>query len=191
MQAALAEVVSNQPEYLWQSVVESLPSDKQEDNNINQVLMNALAERYNSANLWETRRQILSIILADKVAFSTLKKWTPDLTRYRFGVTRRHALIHGRGVPIPRIKRTRMFVSSIQLDHFLDIISSPYVIQNVPEQKSIDLSTKKIVKVSNVIRILIPESIVKQYLAYVVESNFMPLSQSTLLRILSVCSAFV
>ena len=151
--------------------------------------MNALAERYNSANLWETRRQILSIILADKVAFFTLKKWTPHLTRYRFGVTRRHALIHGRGVPIPR--RTKMFVSSIQLDHFLDIISSPYVIQNVPEQKSIDLSTKEIVKVPNVIRILIPESIVKQYLAYVVESNFMPLSQSTLLRILSVCSAFV
>ena len=38
---------------------------------------------------------------------------------------------------------------------------------------------------------LIPESIVKQYLAYAVESNFVPLSRSTLLRILSVCSASV
>ena len=153
--------------------------------------MNALAECYNSANSWESRCQILSI-MADKVVFSTLKKWIPHLTRYRFGVARRHALTHGRGVPIQRIKQTKMFISPIQLDHFLDFITSPYVIQDVPfGQKSIELSTKEIVKVPNVIRMLIPESIVKQYLAYAVESNFVPLIRSTLLRILSVCSASV
>ena len=191
VQAVLEEVAPDQPEHLWQSVVESLPSDKQEHNNIDHVLMNALAECYNSANSWETRRQMLSI-MADKVAFSKLKKWIPDLTRYRFGVARRHALIHGRGTPLPRIKQTKMFVSPIQLDHFLDFITSPYVIQDMPfGQKSIELSTKEIVKVPNVIRMLIPESIVKQYLAYAVESNFVPLSRSTLLRILSVCSASV
>ena len=37
--------------------------------NVDQVLINALAECYNSANSWESRRQILSI-MADKVAFS-------------------------------------------------------------------------------------------------------------------------
>ena len=176
VQAVLEEVAPNQPECLWQSIVESLSSDNQEGNNVDQVLMNALAECYNSANSWQSRRQILSI-MADKVAFSTLKKWIPDLTRYRFGVARRHALTHGRGVPIQRIKQTKMFVSPIQLDHFLDFITNPYVIQDVPfGQKSIELSTKEIVKVSNVIRMLIPESIVKQYLAYAVESNFVPFS---------------
>ena len=124
--------------------------------NVDQVLINALAECYNSANSWESRRQILSI-MADKVAFSTLKKWIPDLTRYRFRVARRHALTHGRCVHIPRIKQTKMFVSPIQLDHFLDVTTSPYVIQDVPfGQKSIELSMKEIVKVPNVIRMLIP-----------------------------------
>lgn len=36
---------------------------------------------------------------------------------------------------------------------------------------------------------MIPEQIVKQYLTYAEESNFKALSRSTLLRILSVCSA--
>ena len=191
VQAVLEEVAPNQSEHLWQSVVESMSSDKQEDDNIDQVLMNALTECYNNANSWETRRQILSI-MADKVTFSTLKKWIPGLTRYRFSVARKHALIHGRGVPLPMIKQTKMFVSQIQLDHFLDFITSPYVIQDMPfGQKSIELSTKEIVKVPNVIRMLIPESIVKQYLGYAVETNFKALGRSTLLRILSVCSASV
>ena len=58
-------------------------------------------------------------------------------------------------------------------------------------EKSIEFSTKEIVKVPNVIRMLIPESIVKQYLAYADEGNFTPLRRSTLLRILSVCLASV
>ena len=90
MQAVLEEVAPNQSEHLWQSVVESMSSDKQEDDNIDQVIMNDLTECYNNANSWETRRQILSI-MADKVTFSTLKKWIPGLTRYRFSVARKHA----------------------------------------------------------------------------------------------------
>ena len=43
--------------------------------------------------------------------------------------------------------------------------------------------------VPNVIRMLIPETIVKQYLAFAEESNFTPLSRRTLLNILSVCAA--
>ena len=38
----------------------------------------------------------------------------------------------------------------------------------------------------NVVRMMIPESIVKQYFAYAEESNFEPLSRRTLLNILSV-----
>ncbi|CAB4030368.1 Hypothetical predicted protein [Paramuricea clavata] len=58
-------------------------------------------------------------------------------------------------------------------------------------QKSIELSTEEIVKVPNVIRMLIPESIIKQYLGYAVENNFKALGRSTMSRILSVCSASV
>ena len=83
-----------------------------------------------------------------------------------------------------------MFVSQGLLDHYLNFITSPYVIQDLPfGEKSSKLSTREVIKVSNVIRTLIPESIVKQYLSYAEECGFKPLSRRTLLRIPSVCSA--
>ena len=85
-----------------------------------------------------------------------------------------------------------MAVSQTQLDHFLDFITSTHVIQDLPfGQKSIKLSTKEVITVPNVIRMLVPESIVKQYLAYSRESGFTTLSRTILLRILNVCSASV
>ena len=85
-----------------------------------------------------------------------------------------------------------MFVSQMQVDHFLDFITSPYVIQDLQfGQRSIRLSRNKMVTVPNVVRMMIPESIVKQYFAYAEESNFKPLSRRTLLNILSVCSMSV
>ena len=85
-----------------------------------------------------------------------------------------------------------MFVFQTQVDHFLDFMTSPHVIQDLPfGQRSIKLSTNEVVTVPNVVRMMIPESIVKQYFAYAEESNFKPLSRRTLLNILSVCSASV
>ena len=153
------------------------------------VLMNALTECYSNASTWDTRRQIRSII-ADKVTFQTLKKWIPDITLYRFSTARKHTLPHGRGVPPPQTSQTKLFVSLTQVYHFLNFITSPHVIQDLPfDEKIITLSTNEVVTVPNVIRMLIPESIVKQYLAYAEESNFTPLSRRTLLNIVSVCAA--
>ena len=72
-----------------------------------------------------------------------------------------------------------MAVSQTQLDHFLDFITSTHVIQDLPfEQKSIKLSTKEVIRVLNVIRMMVPESIVKQYFAYSSESGFTTLSRT-------------
>lgn len=91
---------------------------------------------------------------------------------------------------MPQSSQTKLFVSPTQLDHFLDFITSPHVIQDLPfGEKTIKLSTHEVVTVPNVIRMLIPESIVRQYLAYAEESKFTPLSRRTLLNILSVCAA--
>ncbi|KAL9970476.1 hypothetical protein ACROYT_G022855 [Oculina patagonica] len=83
--AVLDEVAPNQPGELWHSLVPSLnkqfSSDSEsEDEDLDNVLMNALTECYSNASTWDTRRQILSI-MADKVTFRTLKKWIPGLTR--------------------------------------------------------------------------------------------------------------
>ena len=192
--AVLEEVAPNQSEDLWNSLVTLLnrqfSSDSEsEDEEVDNVLMNALTECYSNAFTWHTRRQILSI-MADKVSFRTLKKWIPGLTRYRFSTARKHVLLHGRGAPLPESSQTRLFVSPAQIDHFLDFITSPHVIQDLPfGEKTIKLSTNEVVTVPNVIRMMIPETIVKQYLAYAEESNFTPLSRRTLLNILSVCAA--
>ena len=189
--AVLDEVAPNQSGQLWNSLVETknINDSESEDEDIDNVLLTALTDCYNNANTWDTRRQILSII-ADKVNYRALKKWIPGLTRYRFSAARKHALLHGTGVPVPKSPQTKMFVSPAQVDHFLDFISSPHVIQDLPfGVKTIKLSTSEVVSVPNVIRMLIPESIVRQYLAYSQESNFHPLSRRTLLNILSVCAA--
>ena len=64
------------------------------------------------------------------------------------------------------------------------------IVQDLPfGERSITLSNKETIKIPNVIRMMIPERVVKQYLAYCDESGFKPLSRSTLLRILAVCPA--
>ena len=130
--AVLEEVAPKQSEKLWYSLVPSLnqqfSSDSEsEEKDVDNVLMNSLTECYSNASAWDTRRQILSI-MADKVTFQTLKKWIPDLTRYRFSTARKHTMLHGRGVPPPQTSHTKLFVSVTQVDHFLDFITSPHVI---------------------------------------------------------------
>ena len=179
--AVLEEVAPNQSGQLWKSLVASKSSDENPSGNerkpVDEVLMEALAECYRNASNRQTRRQILSI-MADKVSFKTLKKQIPNLTRYQFREARKRILVEGRGVALSlQSSQTRMAVSQTQLDHFLDFITSTHVIQDLPfAQKSIKLSTKEVIRVLNVIRMMVLESIVKQYFAYSSESGFTTLS---------------
>ena len=62
--------------------------------------LEALAESYENASTWETRRQILSV-LADKVTFKKIQSYIPGLTSYRFTAARKHTLEYGRGTLLP------------------------------------------------------------------------------------------
>ena len=145
---------------------------------VDKTMMSALAECYCAADSWETRRQILSI-MADKLTLNQLRHWIPDLSQYRFTEARRHCLEGGRGAPVLTAPTPRMRVSTAQMDH------SPF------GERTIMLSTKETIKVPNVIRMIIPERIVIQYMNYCQESGFTPLSRATLLQILSKCAASV
>ncbi len=193
--AVLDEVAPNQFSDLWTSVISSVDkeigSGSEEEEDVDAVMLGALVECYQNADSWGVRRQILSI-MAGQVKYSSLKKWIPDLTRYRFSKARKHALVCGKGVPVPQpiVHKTR--VPPTQLDHFLDFITSPHIIQDLPfGEKSIKLSSKEVLTVPNVIRTMIPETIVRQYKAFADETGFTSLSRTTLLRILNVCSASV
>jgi len=156
-----------------------------------ETLLDALTSCYRNADQWVTRRQILSI-MADKASFAKIQEWIPGLTKYRYTMTRQHILLHGRGALVPsQSLRTRMVVPQEKLAHFLDFITSPNIIQDLPfGEKVVSLSTKEVIKIPNVVRNMIPERIVQQYQAYSKEENFTPLNRSTLLRVLQVCPAY-
>lgn len=162
------------------------------ESDLDSTLLEVLVECYDNANCWSSRRQILSI-MADKVSFTTLQKWIPGISRYRFSIARHHRLLHGRGSEVPQRdqRQTRMRASPEQLDHFLAFITSSRAIQDLPfGEKTLKLSSGTEIKIPNVIRTSIPEQIVKQYERYCAEIGYSSaLSRSSNLRILKVCSA--
>ena len=60
----------------------SSDEDSTYDECVDETLMLALAECYNAASSWETRRQILSI-MADKVRYKKIIRYIPGLSKYR------------------------------------------------------------------------------------------------------------
>lgn len=155
------------------------------------TLLESLVECYNNATQWDTRRQILSIMV-DKVSFKSLQQLIPNLTHYRFKIAKQHLLLHGRGCSVPRPIQKRMYVSPEMVDNFICFITSQHIVQDLPfGQKHLSLSSGQVLEVPNVIRALIPERIVQQYQEYCNESGITCLSRRSLLRILDVCSASV
>ena len=129
--------------------------------------------------------------MADKASFANIQEWIPGVTKYRYMMATQHILLHGRGAPFPsQSPRTRMVIPQEKLSHFLDLMTSPHIIKDLSfREKVVSLSTKEVIKISNVLRNMIPERIVYQYQAYTKEENFTPLSRSTLLRVLQVYPA--
>lgn len=153
--------------------------------------LEALAESYHNAHSWETRRQILSI-MSGVANYNHIVKFIPGLTRYRYSVANLHRLQFGRGAPVEHQPLTRIKVDLKQLDHFLGFISSPHLIQDLPfGSNKLKLSNGQAIEVPNVIRSLIPERIARQYTQYCEDTGFTPFSKSTMLRVLSECSATV
>ena len=54
----------------------------------------SLAETYQNASSWETRRQVLSI-MADLTPYSVLQQFIPGITDYRIKVAHQHSIEHG------------------------------------------------------------------------------------------------
>lgn len=193
--AALNVIAPGDAGHLWEALKASQSVEKAlgtaEESFAEKKYLEALAETYNNASSWGTRRQILSV-MADLAALDKIQKYIPSVTEYKFAMARRHKIQYGRGVPLPLQKSPRMRVETDQLDHFITFITSPHVIQDLPfGERYLHLSSGKVLETPNVIRTMIPQRIVKQYEQYCKETNFKPFGASTMLRILSCCSATV
>ncbi len=180
---------------LWKATKRSKMVDKlleiDELDDTEKVYLQALAETYEHATGWDTRRQILSI-MADLAPLSTLQKYLPGITKHRVKTARHHKELYGRGAPIQETRSTRMRVSPVQLDHFLTFITSPHIIQDLPfGQRNLQLSNGQVIETPNVIWTMIKQLTITQYVQYCEEADFKPFSTSTMNRILTSCSASV
>ena len=152
------------------------------------IYLQAMAEAYSNSSSWDTRSQVLSV-MAGVASFGAISDFIPGLTQYRYSMAHLHRTQYVRGVPVPSQKAPRIKIDLQQLDHFLGFITSPHLVQDLPfGEKNLELSSGGIIVVPNVIRTMIPERIVTQYIQFCTETNF---KASTLLRILRECSASV
>ena len=112
--------------------------------------------------------------------------------RYRFTLANLHRLQYGRGAVVTYQPSPRIRVDRQQLDHFLSFVTSPHLVQDLPfGQKTLKLSSGKLIEIPNVIRTMIPQKVARQYSHYSEETNFKPFSERTMLRVLAECKAFV
>ena len=194
--AALEVIIADDAGALWEALkksgeVESALGVLSEPHPADDKYLKSLAETYQNAASWDTRRQVLSI-MADLVPYSLLQQYLPGITEYRVKTARQHAVKYGRGSAVLLSKSPRMRVNYAQLDHFLDFITSPHVILDLPfGRRLLSLADGSVLETPNLIRTMIPERIVAQYTQYCEEVSFTPFSRTTMLRILSSCAATV
>ena len=90
-------------------------------------------------------------IMAD--SFAKIQEWILGLTKY--SSPRRQAS------SIAQSTKTRMLVRQERLAHFLEVITSPHIIQDLPfGEKLVSLSNKEVIKIPSVVRNMVPERIV-------------------------------
>ena len=169
--------------------VESALGVPSELNPADDKYLKSLAETYQNDASWDTRRQVLSI-MADLVPYSLLQRYLPGITEYRVKIAQQHTATYGRGSAVLLSKSPRMRVKYAQLDYFLDFITSPHVVIDLPfDQKVLSLADGSVLQMPNLIRTMIPERIMAQYNQYCEEVGFKPFSRSTMVCILSSCTA--
>ena len=109
-----------------------------------------------------------------------------------FCEARKHRLTSGRGVPVVPKARVRTRVDINQLDHFVNFITSPYIVEDLPfGERFLTLSSGEVIHTPNAISVSLNEGIIDQYLQYCQECEATPLSKSTFRRVLSACSVSV
>ncbi|KAK3736760.1 hypothetical protein QZH41_008000 [Actinostola sp. cb2023] len=114
----------------------------------------------------------------------------PGLSKWRIDQARQHAIETGKGQPVASQQVFRQRIDELQIDHFLDFISRPEFLQDVPfGTKTLKLDSGEKIHIPAIIRTLIPSRIIAQYTRLCAQQQFEPAGERSLFRILEVCSA--
>ena len=187
MQTVISILCPGSVEMVWLEIQKKPIIPNSTDELISNEFLQVLIESYKQSGNRQTRRQLLSLV-ADKMKFEELKSLLPSITEYEFTMARSHTLKFGRGMrEDDQSHGHRERATSEKLDHFLDFVTSSHVIQDLPfGMKSLKLSSGEMLDIPNVIRLLAPTHLVKQYHQYCKETEFPgPLQKTTLMNVLS------
>lgn len=112
--------------------------------------LETLVEANGNGNGWNTRRQILSII-AGIGSYRAISVFIVGLSRYHYRMAKLHRLQFCRGASMTYQQLVRVRVERQQLDHFLSLITSPYLVQDLPfGQIMLTLLPAKTIEIPNV-----------------------------------------
>lgn len=195
MANVLKTIAPGQENELWKAVKRSSdkldePSEQtQKRKKWDEQTVQSLVAAYNNAESSQTRTQILSIFVYD-FSKSELQTLIPGLSKFKIDTARKHAAEIGGGQPLPEHEIKRHRLDSVKVDHFLDFISTPTYLQDTAfgtKELKLDDGTK--ITIPNAIRTVIPGRIIRQYQSFCKSIDFEPASETTLYRILRVCSA--
>ncbi|XP_062605183.1 uncharacterized protein LOC134266972 [Saccostrea cucullata] len=164
--------------------------EPQEQSNVTSNLEQLVVKLYSESTDKNVKKQLLSMI-----AFSHTKKQLqqliPSLTIHAINEARKHASEHSEGADVPKQKPVfHKKMDMMKLDHALDFIFNPSFHQvSSIGTKELRLEDGSIMTIPEVIRTVWHSTLIKIYQAYCEETQYIPLSRSTLYHILRVCPA--
>lgn len=138
------------------------------------------------------KRQLLSLLSLPNVhSKSKLQKLIPGLTKWEIDRSRAHAASHGAGsLPVPEERGYRHRMNKEKLEHALSFFLDPKFHQICSYgTKDLHCDNGQTVTIPQVVRTTCHSSLLQMYKSYCSETGFVPLSDSTLYKILSTCSA--
>ena len=193
--STLSAISPGQEEELWQPIRRE-PLLQSEDKgssrkyfDINSELIDSFIKAHNEAESWQTKRQTL-YLFANDFSRSELQSLIPGLPKWRIDQARSHATQTGKGQPVKEKPIYHARIESAKVDHILDYISRPELLQDVAfGTKTLKLDSGDSIVIPAVVRTLIPSRIIEQYVQYCKQEQFEPTSERSLYRILEVCSA--
>ena len=137
-------------------------------------VIDSLVKAYYQAESWQTKRQILSVF-ADDFSRAELTNLIPTLSKWQIDQARKHATEAAKGQSIRPDPIFRPRISRAQVEHFIDYISRPEMVQDVVFGTKVrQLDSGDSIIISAVVKTMIPYRIIEQHQSYCVQQNFEP-----------------
>ncbi|VDI59773.1 Hypothetical predicted protein [Mytilus galloprovincialis] len=139
------------------------------------AMLSTIAEFYQKSESWQHRRQLLSM-LSLFMTHQEVLQLIPDLTEFKYYTSKKHGEKFGYGLPVPQAETHRQKMDPMKLDSFLEFITSPHIIRDLPYgEKKLKLSDGTVQNVPNLIRCMGSSDIIQQYKLYCEENTIIPL----------------